>query len=181
MGKLKAVTYDDYAALDDGKRYELIHGELIEMAPAPNDPHQRIEVNVVYYLTDHVKRSKAGQIRCAPYDVMLDQLNTVQPDALYISPQREHLLSERGCEGAPDLVIETLSPSTESRDRNEKASLYFQHGVLEYWLIDPSAECIEVMSREVDGFEIAGRYSGSEVIRSSVLAELELRAEQVFE
>lgn len=182
MGKLKLYTYSDYFALADGKRYELIHGELIEMAPAPNDKHQRIEVNLVYYLKGYIKQHQlGGHLRCAPYDVILSDHDVVQPDLLFISGERANILRENNCEGAPDLAVEILSPRSVESDRNTKAQLYFEHGVMEYWIVDPTTECVEVHRRGDSGFTLHAKYQHEALIRSQVFLNLDLQAKQAFE
>ena len=88
----------------------------------------------------------------APFDVHLSEHNVLCPDVLYFAPASLHLLSDRGAEGAPDLAIEVLSPSTARRDRKVKRAIYARHGVKELWLVHPDAETIEVFdfSKQVD-------------------------------
>src|ERR1041384_2877769 len=117
----KAVlTYADYAALpDDGKRYELLDGELV-LKPAPTPYHQIILGNLVSILRDHVRRQHLGMVLFAPLDVLFADTSVAQPDVIYLDDTNRGLMSERGIEGAPRLVAEVTSPSTATMDRRRK-------------------------------------------------------------
>ena len=139
-------TYEDYRNTSDDERCELLDGEFI-MAPAPSIGHQRIDTRLVSSLHTFVKERCLGEVLCPPCDVVLSNTNVVQPDLLFVSREREHIL--RGgdnVQGAPDLVVEILSPSTAARDKSLKRDLYAKHGVLEYWFVDPVAQTITVMT-----------------------------------
>jgi len=182
MGKLQTFIYDDYAALDDGKRYELIDGELIEMAPAPNFPHQESSFNLSgeFYIY-HKAHPEVGRFASAPVDVILSPENTLQPDHVFVSASREHLITERGVEGGPDLVVEILSRSTEAVDRGRKAQLYYQHDVLEYWLIDPASRSVELLVRGESAFTLKAKLDESGTIISDLLPGFELLVKRLFE
>lgn len=181
MGKLKAMTYDDYAAVSDGKRYELIHGELVEMAPAPNELHQRASMKLSYLLMrrleDHVDE---GFVYAAPIDVILDAQNSLQPDLVYISADREEIISRRGIDGAPDVVIEILSPSTRDRDLGVKMGLYFQHGVREYWIVDTDAQTLALYQRESNAFTLSHTFQANETLKSGVLPDFSVFVGEFF-
>ena len=111
MSTTAKVTYDDYAALpDDGKRYEVIDGELL-LVPAPNRRHQYVAMNLTLLLGPFVRLKKLGEIYFAPFDVVLSNTNIVQPDLIFISTERAGVLNEKNARGVPDLVVEILSPS----------------------------------------------------------------------
>src|SRR5882672_3925039 len=137
------LTYSDYAALpDDGRRYELHRGEL-SMTPSPRTRHQGAVLALGSRLYDHVKSRGLGRVFVAPTDCILSDVTVVQPDVLYVATDRLSIISERGIEGAPTLVVEVLSPSTAYLDRNRKMSLYEEHGVPYYWIVDPESRSIE--------------------------------------
>lgn len=143
------LTYEDYCALpDDGRRYEILEGELY-VTPSPSRAHQRFALNLLVVLPAYVKARNAGEVFIAPFDVILEKTSVVVPDLLFVSRERLGIVTDRGVEGAPDLVVEVLSPGTARRDRVEKAQLYARHGVAQYWLADPDARTLEV-------FELAG-------------------------
>ncbi|MBI2158578.1 MAG: Uma2 family endonuclease [Candidatus Rokubacteria bacterium] len=146
------LTYEDYCALpDDGRRYEIIEGELA-VTPSPRRAHQRFSGNLFTILHAHAREHNLGEVYVAPFDVILEDTSIVVPDLLFVSRDRLGIVSERGVEGAPDLIVEVLSSGTARRDRVEKAQLYARHGVPHYWLADPDGRSIET-------FELtAGRY-----------------------
>jgi Uma2 family endonuclease len=125
-----------YRSLPEGTMAQLIQNQII-MSPAPLDKHQRISMELSSELVYHVKSRKLGTVRYAPYDVYFDRENAFQPDILFISNERKHLIEKDGLYGAPDLIIEILSPSTAHYDLHEKKAIYEQYGVKEYWIVDP--------------------------------------------
>ncbi|MDF2629523.1 MAG: hypothetical protein K0R39_3354 [Symbiobacteriaceae bacterium] len=137
-------TYDDYKLLPEDKRYEIIEGELL-MTPAPNVRHQRVLMRLANKLYMSLETERLGAVLPAPTDVVLDHETVVQPDILFVSAARQELLRFDGAvHGAPDLVVEILSPSTASRDKVVKRKLYQKYGVREMWIVDPEAQTIEV-------------------------------------
>jgi Uma2 family endonuclease len=143
------LTYSDYAALpDDGRRYELHQGEL-SVTPAPGVRHQRVIIPLGSRLYEHVRARGLGEVLVAPTDCILSNVTVVQPDILYVATDRQAITSERGIEGAPTLVVEVLSPSTARLDRGRKMTLYAEHGVPYYWIVDPE-------TRSIEAFELAG-------------------------
>ena len=146
-GQRTRATYEDYLNTPDEVRYELLDGELV-MVPSPGATHQRIVMRIAMALQPYVKRMELGEFFIAPFDVVLwdgDEANVVEPDLLFVSTARAGIITEANVQGAPDLVVEVLSPSTESRDRGYKRELYARHGVGEYWLVDPDARTVTVL------------------------------------
>ena len=129
-------TYEDYKHTPEDKRYELIDGELI-LAASPRRAHQRTDMEITLVLGDYVKEHDLGEVYSAPFDVVLSDTDVVEPDLLFVSKERLHIINDDNVRGAPDLVIEILSPPTAGRDRTVKRTLYAKHGVKEYWLADP--------------------------------------------
>ena len=172
-------NYRDYCLLPEEKRYELIDGELY-MAPAPGMRHQTISRDLAFLLWPFVRDNRLGQVYFAPVDVILSDEDVLQPDLLFVARDREGIISERGCEGPPDLVVEVLSPSTQERDRELKRKVYAKDGVREYWLVDPEARRIQVMELEADDFITRGVYEGSDEIVSQLIPGLELPVARVF-
>ena len=138
------LTFEDYLNTPDDERYELLDGELI-MAPSPNELHQIVAGRLGAKLLLFVEQRVLGQVFRAPYDVKLSDTNVVQPDVLFVSNERSGVRTPDNIQGAPDLVVEVQSPSTAQRDWNDKRSLYAQHGVTEYWLINPEAHTVIVL------------------------------------
>lgn len=141
-GQKKTVA--DFMALGEGPPFaELINGEII-MAPSPFRNHQSAVQRIYQSLQNHLDSHPVGECYLAPFDVHFDDSNVLCPDLSFFSNERLHVLSERGAEGAPDLVVEVLSPSTARRDRKEKREIYTQFGVRELWLVNTDLETIEV-------------------------------------
>lgn len=136
------LTYADYLSFpDDGLRRELIGGELF-VTPAPNVRHQRIALRIARALADHVDAHGGGEVFIAPCDVVLSDSDVVEPDVFFVASAISGAVTEANVQGPPSLVIEVVSdPRT---DRVRKRDLYARHGVLEYWVVDPEADRIEV-------------------------------------
>lgn len=174
-------TYDDYRNTPDDSRYELLDGELV-MAPAPSLRHQRIDTRLSSSLHTFVKERRLGEVFCPPCDVMLSDTDVVQPDLIFVSRERGGILLEGDAvRGAPDLVVEILSPSTAARDRTLKRVLYARHGVREYWLVDPDAETITVLVLSTDGFEVEAVYGKGQTLTSPTLRGFAVSLDEVFE
>lgn len=142
----RLLTYDDLFALpDDGKRYELIDGVLVEM-PGPSWMHGAIVVVLLNLLYTHVRlHYPGGTVLTAPVDVWLSDYRVVQPDILYVRPGRPSLFAQPpAVRGAPDLVAEVLSPSNPEHDLLTKYAIYEQAGVPEYWILNREAATIRI-------------------------------------
>jgi len=187
MAELKAkikFTYEDYKSLPESetKRYELLGGELI-MVPSPSTHHQRISGRLWSILRTFVLRRGLGEVFYAPLDVVLgegEEREVVQPDIIYVSKERSQIIAEEEIRGAPDLVIEIISPGTEDRDRHYKKTLYARHRVREYWIVDPEAKTVEVYALGEKGFELVKAYKADELLKSPLLQGLEVDLKEVF-
>jgi Uma2 family endonuclease len=179
-------TVNDYMSAPPGKRYQLLDGEMIlmeggaDLAPAPSDKHQSIVVELLAALHRFITENSLGQIRVSPYDVVLSDNDVVQPDLLFVSRERAGIITRANVQGAPDLVVEVLSPGTAQYDRGYKRTLYGRHGVREYWLVDPEAETIEVLTRTGRGLGLRATYHRGETLTSPLLAGLTLDLDQIF-
>ncbi len=173
-------TYDDYRNTPDEKRYELLDGELV-MVPAPNLQHQRVAARLGARLVLFVEARGLGDVLPAPCDVVLSATDVVQPDLLFVSRERKRILGGGdNVRGAPDLVIEILSPSTAERDRTLKRDLYARHGVREYWLVDAAARTVAVMRLAGGQFEVAARYAAGQTLTSPTLPGFQVDLDDVF-
>ena len=173
-------TYEDYRATREDERYELLGGDLI-MVPAPNIKHQRVQGRLYYKLTQFIRDHELGELLLAPCDVVLSDTDVVQPDLLFVAREREHLLSGgENVQGAPDLLIEILSPSTADRDRGIKHELYDRHGVTEYWLVDPMAEIVAIHHRQAGRLALSRTFGRRDTLRSPLLVDLALHLDDVF-
>lgn len=179
-----AWTYEDLLALpDDGKRRELVDGELYEL-PSPEVDHQRA-LKRLLYLVDAEAARVGAEAFIAPLDViiLLDGgtiRRVVQPDLILLSAARRHLAAGHEVRGAPELVVEVLSPSTAVRDRTEKRDWYAAAGVREYWLADIAARAIEVLVLEHGEYRTRVLASGNQHVTSAVLPRLGFPASAAF-
>ena len=172
-------TYEDYLSLpDNGKRHEIIEGEL-HMTPAPSVIHQRISLNIVMLLMPFVAGTRRGSVLYAPVDVVLSEEDVIQPDIVYVSKERSSIITQRNIHGAPDLVIEILSERTKTLDKKQKRQLYERHGVKEYWLVDPDERSVEVLSLGQGSYESLGVVR-SGTIRSRLLSDFMTTVDAVF-
>jgi Uma2 family endonuclease len=162
----------DYLALPDEPRCELLYGRLPVM-PASTVRHQLVVVDVVRLLHEFASQ-RGGYAVVSPVDVVLAEHSIVQPDVIYVSRERAGILRQR-VEGAPDLVVEILSPGTARRDLGEKLRLYAEFGVAEYWIIDPVLETFEFLENTPGGFRV--RLPEGAVYRSAAIPGLELDLE----
>lgn len=144
-------TVADYMELDDDQRYEIIEGKLW-MTPAPNNAHQRIITRLGTFIDMHVMQNDLGECRDTPFDVFLADDTVVQPDFTFVAKERvAEVLTTRGAEGAPDLVIEVLSKSTARRDRLTKRALYSSSGIRWFVIVDPTEQVIETFELNDSG------------------------------
>ena len=174
------LTYEDYCAAPADKRFELLDGELI-MVPAPNLKHESVRSRLGRELINFIVEHKLGELFYAPCDVLLSDNDIVQPDLLFVSRERKHLLSGgQNVQGAPDLAVEILSPSTAEKDRGKKRVLYGQHGVTEYWLVDPIAETVTIHRQRGGVLAATHTFGRGQTLRSPLFAGLELDLDDIF-
>ena len=174
---LARITWQDVQQLpDDGNRYEAIGGELY-VTPAPTIRHQRIAKRLLLALVEILEAPGHGELFFAPTGVEFPATEEgVQPDLLFVSKERRGIIAEPWIQGAPDLVVEILSPTTAHRDRGVKRKLYDRQGVSEYWIVDPDAEAVEVWSfgNEPGHARVADRLPVT--LRGEAIGEIDLGA-----
>jgi Uma2 family endonuclease len=174
------LSYEDYCAVPtDGRRYQLIEGELF-VGPAPTSRHQRISRNLEFILHGHVSARGLGEVFDAPIDVILDRETVVQPDLLFVSSARAAIISERGVEAAPDLVVEILSPSTEALDRGPKRQLYARYGVVHYWIVDPEARSLTEYVLQSGQYALRATHPAAQTCTTAVFPDLSINLPVVF-
>ena len=173
------LTYEDYASLPDDERCELIDGELIPM-PSPNWLHQLLQAKIFLPLAGFVYGGGLGSVVVAPMDILFTPFDVVQPDLIFISNARARIITEANIRGAPDLLVEILSTSTERRDRIVKRDLYARHGVGEYWLVDPHAKTITILLLGANGYDTYAVYGESDTLTSPTLAGFSLNLVELF-
>lgn len=140
------LTYEDYLRFpDDGLHRELIDGQ-VHVTAAPSVRHQRLVLRIAFAIESHLRHVGGGEVFVAPFDVVLSDVDVVEPDVVYVSDADAGALTEANLRGAPTIAIEVLSDPR--RDRRLKRDLYERAGVAEYWIVDPEADRVEVHRRE---------------------------------
>lgn len=183
----RVYSYSDYLAWNDEERWELIEGYPRAMSPAPSRRHQQIAGSLFYGIKS-ILAGRSCQAYFAPFDVRLappgtadkDVATVVQPDLVVICDPGK--LDDRGCLGAPDLVIEILSPATAKTDMVIKLQLYEKHGVREYWLVHPTDETVMIFRLGDDGrygrYELLAR---GDQLSTAILPDFELDLNALFD
>jgi len=178
--RLEVYTYEDYLNLpDNGKRYEIIDGELY-MVPAPTTDHQSTVGNFFGTIWHFLQQNPIGKVYHAPTDVLLSDIDVLQPDVLFFSKQKLDILTRENIQGAPDLVIEVLSPGTEKRDRTIKLKQYEQFGVVEYWMANDENETVEVWRRRGKKLVFHTLLDKTQTLTTPLLPGLEIELEKIF-
>jgi|AntRauTorckE6833_2_1112554.scaffolds.fasta_scaffold85826_1 Uma2 family endonuclease len=178
--KTTLVTYDDYQNLpDDGKRYEIIGGELF-MTPAPSTLHQRILRKLLVKLDIYIEEHGLGEVFSAPTDVILSMTDVVEPDLLFISKKQLKIITKKNIVETPNLVMEILSKNTAAVDRNQKKALYERYGVKEYWIVNPEEKQIEQYVLQDESFALNAQLGASEKLTSKVIEGFSLYLPDVF-
>jgi Uma2 family endonuclease len=177
------LTYDDFVQFpDDGKRHELIDGEHY-VTPAPNIRHQLISGNFLALIWAYLDAHPIGRVLDAPCDVVVSEVDVVEPDLLYLSNERAAAtLTPQHVRGVPNLVIEIASPGTRRRDETIKRRLYEHAGVTEYWVVDPETDVVRVYRQGAEGFDRAVELSreAGDVLTTALLPDLELPLARIF-
>lgn len=174
-------TYEDYRRLpDDGWRYEVIEGRL-HMSPAPRPKHQRAVGRLHVAISRFLEQRELGEVYLAPIDVLLPGLaSPVQPDLSFLRQDRLSAVTDQAIEGAPDLVVEVLSPSNWFTDRRDKFEVYARAGVGEYWIVDPDQRTIEVFALRGQAYGLVDKRGVGESVRSQVLSGLEVSIDEIL-
>ena len=172
-------TYREYLCTPEDKRYELINGELL-LSPSPKTAHQRLAVKLGATMHFFVEDAGLGEIFFAPFDVYFNETNVVQPDIIFVSGERALIVNDDNIRGAPDLVVEILSPSTANRDRVLKRALYAEHGVREFWIADTDAKTISVFLLGDAGFDLAAIYGEGQTLTSPTLSGFSVGLDDIF-
>ncbi len=174
------LTVEDYRATPDGTRYQLIEGELYLMSPSPRFIHQAIIWNMVGLFSRYLEKQPVGQAFVAPFDVILSDNDVVQPDVFFVANARLKSVQEDGVHGAPDLVIEVLSPATAQLDKKQKRRVYARAGVKEMWLVDPSLLQIQRYDFARDTAKPVQLIEEDETFSTPLLPGLTLSAAEIF-
>lgn len=178
----RKLTYEDYLYFpQDGRRHEILDGEHF-VVPAPTLRHQSVVSNLHLALGLFVRMHRLGRVWTAPVDVVLSDVDILQPDLVFVAESRANLLADTHIQGAPDLVVEVLSPSSRRTDLVTKRHLYEKHGVSEYWIVDPEIEAVETYRLTDNGYRREAQLSleGEGALRSPLLPGLVLELREIF-
>jgi Uma2 family endonuclease len=179
VDQIKPVTAAEFFELPESNLIiQLIEGEIIQMAGATLK-HQDV-VGDLFIMFKNATKSLGGWAIMAPFDVYLDEFNVPQPDVMWIAPNSQGIVSDKRLIGAPDLIAEVLSASTERYDRKVKFGLYEKYGVREYWLVNPELQLIEVWRLREAKFAWQGIYEPGDTFVSGVLGGHTIDVKTIF-
>ncbi len=181
----KRYSYAQYLTWQFQERLELIKGKIFKMTPAPARKHQSASMKISYLIMDYLKE-KSCDVYTAPFDVRFPTGNTdqdtftvVQPDISVICDKNK--LDDRGCVGAPDMIIEILSPSTGAKDATIKFDLYEEQGVREYWMVYPGEHLLDVFVLNENGkYKWVKKYTQHDKVKVNIFEDLYIDMEMVF-
>ncbi len=165
-------TYEAYAELpEDGLRYEILQGVLVT-TPAPEPEHQRISKKIAVRFFEQIDARGRGEMFYAPIDMELSEKNVVQPDVLIILDEHLDRVQEKRIVGAPDLVVEIISPSSVATDSIIKRQAYERACVPEYWLVNPQQQTVEVFALENGVYTSQGVFEGERTVSSRIVPDI---------
>lgn len=182
----QSFTFADYLTWQIKERLELIKGRVFKMTPAPAMKHQKIAVNILRQISSHLIGGRC-EVFSAPFDVRLpskgkthdeDITTVVQPDICVVCDTQK--LDEKGCLGAPDIMVEILSPSTSKKDLNDKYQLYEESGVCEYWVVYPGVDMMEVYLLQDGKYNSGVRYFKGDMLQTPIMPGFILNVDDVF-
>jgi len=178
-------TYEDYKSLTESsdQRYELIDGDLY-MNPSPSVRHQLASIRLATLLQQHVSATGCGLVLDAPLDVVLgegEKRSVVQPDIFFVSSERTGIVAKNEIVGAPDLIVEILSPGTARRDLRLKKALYARSGVREYWIVDVDREHIELHRLVADEYSPPAIHAVGDRVVAAVVPGFEFLVADLFD
>jgi len=180
IAEKKKYTEKDYQLLEEGAPFQLINGDLV-MSPSPLLLHQLIVGKLYILIGNFLQETKSGGLLVlSPMDVRLDEENIFQPDLLYISEERKSELVQDRISGAPDLIVEILSPSTAYYDLKQKKDFYERYGVKEYLIVDPVRHDAEVYSLIDEKFELKQKEQQNGTIHLTTLPGLQIELQKLF-
>ena len=175
------LTFEQFRELPtDGKRYELIHGE-VHVTPSPATRHQFALQNLYESLGPYVHKNHVGEVCLAPLDVRLGEETVLQPDLIFVSNARAGIIQENWIAGSTDLAVEVPSPSTAGHDRATKLPIYAEARVPEVWLIDPQAKTVEVLTLQGAKYLVEATYAGHHLLTSNLFPGWQLSLDDLFD
>jgi Uma2 family endonuclease len=179
LASVYRMTFADWLGLpDDARLYEIIDGELL-VSPPPGILHQRISRELEFQILQHLRASGRGEVFDAPIGVRLGD-DVLEPDLVVVLQEHDDRIGDQVIEGAPDVVIEILSPGTAKRDLVAKRAVYQAAGIPEYWIVDPASAAIEVLVLEHGAYVRLDLFRRADTLRSRALPDLALEVASVI-
>jgi len=179
MASRVLFSYEDLLQTpDDGKHYEILEGELV-VSPSPRPQHQRASGNG-YILLHQAEEAGYGEAYYAPLDVVFDDHNVAEPDLIFIRTDRLHIIHDVNVQGAPDLLVEVLSPGGRDRDLGVKLRMYAHFGVPYYWVFDPEAQIVRVYELENGQYGKPRLLEGDDLLSCPLFPEFSIPVHQLF-
>lgn len=179
----KKITVEEFRQMEfegEDAYYELINGEIVKKS-GPTPLHQKVLSSLSYKIMNFVSDKQFGEVFTGPIDVFLDNYNHFLPDLLFISKKNTDIINyKEGIFGAPDLVVEIISPSSVKIDRVNKFRQYEKAEVLEYWLVDPNNASIEVYKLDKEGYDLFSFASVEGKLQSEVLKGFAVEVKDIF-
>ncbi len=174
-------SYEDLQHIPpDRNRYEIVDGELF-VTPSPIPLHQRIVGNLFAELRQYVRKKRLGEVFVAPLDVVFTSSTVLEPDLIFVSRSRAHMVGEKNLSGPPDLAVEVMSESTVQLDREIKPKQYALYGVSEFWLVDPTGRTVEIFRLKEGEYELAAQLGFGEKLTSPLFPGLGLPVSSLWE
>ncbi len=175
------LTYKDYAAITPANNgnYELINGNIVFMS-SPTPQHQRVVRRLSNELDNYVRQNDLGEVFFAPLDTSFDEINTFQPDILFIKKDRAHIIGAKKIEGAPDFVVEILSEGNAPKEMAFKKYIYETFMVREYWVLNLKKKTVVQYLNEEGEFQKIGTFNAEEIVKSSVLDGFQTKLEDLL-
>lgn len=181
----RALTYREFRAMEFDESetndylFELIDGQIVPRN-YPTATHQIVAANLHLLIGGHVRANQLGRVLFAPFGVVLDDFDDVQPDLMYVSAAKQAIVQEDGIFGVPDLLVEIISPSSIKTDRGKKFKLYERMNVAEYWIVDINNRSVEIYQRQESGYELMSFGVERGEVESFVLAGLRVEVATLF-
>lgn len=174
-------TYEDLQHIPpDRNRYEIVDGELF-VTPSPITLHQRIVGNLYAEIRQYVRNHRLGEVFVAPLDIVFTPATVLEPDVIFVSQSRLHIVGEKHLTAAPDLVVEVLSETTQQLDREIKPKQYARYGVPEFWRIDPAGKTVEIFRLKEGEYELVERWGFGDTLTSPLFPGLRLPVSSLWE
>ncbi len=181
----RKITSSEFRAMDFTEQetkefiFELINGEIVARN-YPSATHQRVLRDLNRLIDAYIMQHQLGEVLFAPFGVVLDDFNDVQPDLMFVQSANQHIIKEEGIYGVPDLVLEVISPSSVKTDRKTKFRLYEDMGVAEYWIVDTKNQRIDVYQWQETGYLPVSSATETGVVESVLLAGFRVNVSKLF-